>query len=394
MMKKVMILGAGVYQVPLINKAKELGHYVIVVSPIGNYPGIQLADKFIDCDTTNVIKVLEEAKSFKIDAILTTGTDVCVPTIGKVVDELKLHGTGYEASIRSMDKVKMKEAFHENNVPTAKFKVLTNYSEARDFIDSVKLPVMVKANDSSGSRGITRVDDVLLFKMAWDRAFEVSKSKQIIIEEFLEGVEFGAQAIIHGDELVEIFIHSDTVSEAPYFTPIGHSIPAYNLGQINDDVKNVLKKTIKAIGLKDCIANVDFMLVNGKPFIIEIGARMGATCLPENIIYYSGFDIYKHLINLSLGIFDDVKFDFVQPNACLLLRSKSGGILKDIHMPTEVLDHKELIELKIDVKVGDRVNEFRTGPDRLGHIIVKADSALLAESIASDLVEKIKFILD
>ena len=43
MMKKVMILGAGIYQVPLIKKAKEMGLHTIVVSIPGNYPGFEIA---------------------------------------------------------------------------------------------------------------------------------------------------------------------------------------------------------------------------------------------------------------------------------------------------------------------------------------------------------------
>ena len=42
---KIMIVGAGVYQVPLIQRAKERGLETIVVSPDGNYPGLAIADK-------------------------------------------------------------------------------------------------------------------------------------------------------------------------------------------------------------------------------------------------------------------------------------------------------------------------------------------------------------
>ena len=44
-MKKLLILGAGTYQVPLIKTARRLGIYTIVSSIHGNYPGFELADK-------------------------------------------------------------------------------------------------------------------------------------------------------------------------------------------------------------------------------------------------------------------------------------------------------------------------------------------------------------
>ena len=52
-MKKILILGAGIYQVPLIKTAKKLGIYTIVASIPGNYPGFELADKVYYCPAPN-----------------------------------------------------------------------------------------------------------------------------------------------------------------------------------------------------------------------------------------------------------------------------------------------------------------------------------------------------
>lgn len=57
-MKKIMILGAGIYQVPLIKTAKRMGLYTIVVSIPGNYPGFALADKVYYENTVDDEKIL------------------------------------------------------------------------------------------------------------------------------------------------------------------------------------------------------------------------------------------------------------------------------------------------------------------------------------------------
>ena len=101
-MKNIMVMGAGIYQLPLIKKVKEMGHTAIVVSPIGKYPGIGFADLFIEADTRDKHTVLEKAREHNIDAILTTGTDVAVPTIGYVNDHLNLSGVRFEAAKKSM----------------------------------------------------------------------------------------------------------------------------------------------------------------------------------------------------------------------------------------------------------------------------------------------------
>lgn len=52
-MKKIMILGGGVNQVPLIKKAKELGLYVVICSNKNNVPGIALSDGYYQVDAIN-----------------------------------------------------------------------------------------------------------------------------------------------------------------------------------------------------------------------------------------------------------------------------------------------------------------------------------------------------
>ena len=58
-MKKLMIMGAGIYQVPLIRKAREMGIYTIAVSIPGNYPGFAVADEVCHINTVDYEAVLK-----------------------------------------------------------------------------------------------------------------------------------------------------------------------------------------------------------------------------------------------------------------------------------------------------------------------------------------------
>jgi len=241
---------------------------------MGNYPSIKIADVFEEMDTTNIPGILSIAQKHNIDAIVTTGTDVAVPAIGAVVDELQLKGTGYKAALKSTNKVLMKKAFEKNAVPTAKFVIVNDFSEALVAAQTIEYPLIVKAVGSSGSRGITKVNNLSALKEAWDRAIEASRSSTILIEQFLDGIEYGAQAIIKGNEVLEVFCHNDTVTSPPYLVPIGHSMPVKFDPIINKKTIADIRKAVSALEIRDTITNVDLMLVNGEPMIIEIGARM------------------------------------------------------------------------------------------------------------------------
>ena len=78
-MRKIMILGAGVYQAPLIRQARSRGLYTLAVSPPGNYPGLAWADQTVSLDTRNREAIVAAARKEGVCAVATTGTDVAMP---------------------------------------------------------------------------------------------------------------------------------------------------------------------------------------------------------------------------------------------------------------------------------------------------------------------------
>jgi hypothetical protein len=79
-----MILGAGCYQVPLIRKAKQMGLETCVVSIPGDYPGIPLSDYFLALDTRDRAAILHAAREHKVNAVVTSATDVGIPALERV----------------------------------------------------------------------------------------------------------------------------------------------------------------------------------------------------------------------------------------------------------------------------------------------------------------------
>ena len=207
-MKKILILGAGIYQVPLIKTAKRLGIYSIVVSIPGNYPGFALADKVYYENTTDFKKILNIARSEKIDGIVTAGTDVAVITIGRVCNALNLKGLSFESAQVATDKLLMKQCYEKYGVRSAKFRRVNfddpNYA---NIINDLTLPVMFKSVDSSGSRGIVKVNRPAEFDSARNTVLNNTRSDYFIVEEFIDGEEFGAQAFVQDGKLEFILPH-------------------------------------------------------------------------------------------------------------------------------------------------------------------------------------------
>lgn len=394
MKKKLMILGAGIYQVPLINTAKRLGIETIVVSIPGNYPGFALADKVYYENTVDEEKVLEIAKAEAIDGIITTGTDVCVGTIGRVCDELGLYGLSHEAAEVAVNKRLMKEKYEEYGVRTARFrKVFFTDPDMPATVKALQYPLIFKSVDSSGSRGIIRVDKEEDFQSAAAYVKENTRKDYFLIEEFIEGEEFGAQAFVYKGKVAFILPHGDYVFHGDTGVPIGHFAPYQLSEEAIADAKLQLTKAVEAMGLDNCAINADFIMKDGKTYVLELGGRCGATCLAELTSIYYGFDYYEKIIQAAMG--EDPDFDINShaiPNASYLLMSDQDGIIKE--QLNETADDDRIVEVQFDYQPGDEVHAFRVGPHRLGHIITKGASLEEAQEVLMKAREDVKIILE
>lgn len=372
-MKKILILGVGIYQVPLIKKAKEMGLYTIVVSIKGNYPGFKYADKVFYEDTTDYNKILKIAKEEKIDGIVTAGTDVAVITVGKVCDELGLCGLSAEAAAIASNKMMMKSEYEKYGVRTAKFrKVGFDFEDINKAISQLTFPLIFKAVDTSGSRGIIKVETCDEIENAVGIVKSATKLNYFIIEEFVTGEEFGAQAFILNGELQFCIPHGDYVFKGNTGVPIGHFAPYELSEEIIKDTETQLYNAAKAMNLDNCAINADFILSDGKVYVLELGGRSGATCLAELVSIYYDFNYYEKIILASLGENVSFQSDKCIPNASHLIISDCDGTIASQEHNNS--DNPDIVEIQFDYEIGDKVRKFNVGPDRLGHIITKGKS--------------------
>lgn len=392
-MKKILILGAGIYQVPLIKTAKRLGIYTIVSSMPGNYPGFEFADKIYYEDTTNADAILKLATDENIDGIVTTGTDVAVITIGKVCDSLCLKGISYEAAKAATDKMLMKSKYEKYGVRTARFrKIYFDDEDYRDKLEGLNLPLMFKSVDASGSRGIIKVNDPSEFDNAKAVVADNTHSDYFIIEEFVDGEEFGAQAFVKDGEIQFILPHGDYVFKGDTGVPIGHYAPYKLPEKVIEDMEVQLHNAIKSMGLDNCAINADFILSDNKVYVLEIGGRCGATCLAELVSIYYGYDYYENILLTALGEDVDFHSDKKTPNASKLITSDRDGIIK--YQAYRNLDNPNILEVQFDYKAGDEVNAFRIGPHRIGHVITKGKTLDEAVTLLEEAIKNIEIVIE
>lgn len=389
-MKKLLILGAMEMHVPLIKRAKEMGNYVITVDYIPENPGHKLADEAYFDSTTDLDAVLELSKKLNIDGIMTYNSDPAAPTAAYVAEKLGLPGNPYQSVKIMSEKNLFRDFLISNGLNAPKFGNYLNIEDALCHINDFSFPIIIKPVDSSGSKGVTVVNNVNDVQNAIECALEKSRSKKFIIEEYIEPV--GKQ--LHGDGFVQngkvVFLHlgdhhfDSTINNlVPYST----TYPTEHPVEIVNACKNQIQDFMSKVGFKNGGFNVELRISNkdNKPYIIDIGARNGGNFTPKVIEYGSGFNFLDRAIKIALGEnIDDIKMTDKVSNfvSYLILHSDKNGVLNNIVLDKMI--EERVIEKHIYLKSGDKVETFLGANAALGVLIMKYESREVMDEIVEN----------
>ena len=393
-MKKILILGAGVYQVPLIKRAKERGYYVMAASNSKIDNGTSFADEFLEIDTTDKLNLFKYSEEAGIDAVTTTGTDVAVPSIGFICDKLQLPGLSEYTAYLATNKIAMKSKFIENNVPTPGFRAVKNPDDLYRYAKENGFPLVVKAPDSSGSKGLTIVAGFDELDHAFDTAMNVSRCGSVIVEEYLEGREFSTSIVVINGDVVECFIRNKKITKPPIKVTYCASCPADLPGNIQNEIYNICAHAVKSLNIKNAICETDLIITDEGAKIIELGARLGSIGAPEIINLYYGVNLYDTALDLAFNTIPTIPKKHLQASAYYIIASPHTGTLNYQSVPDRVLDNPNVVSVDFDYPVGMPVREFKIGADRIGSILVTGESAPQAERFAAEVLRSIRIDVD
>ena len=306
-MKKLMVLGGGVNQLPLIRAAKSCGYKVILCDYSDHAPGIELADVFCRASIIDSEAVLEAAKAEGIDGIV-ANTEAAMTVVAYVSETLGLVGNSLEAVECLASKKLFRKMQKENGLFAPAYCEVTSAEELLDRVRGMRFPVIVKPSECSGTRGTTRVDspeDVEKLLSAFELCRDFSRNDLVTVEEY---INMPSLTVIEGD----IFVNGDEIlwdglfltrrSAAAPMIPMTSMFPMRLEEEQTAAVKRDLARAVKCAGIRHGQYNAELYFTDGgELFIIEINARQGGNQIPLAIKLHSGIDMDRLLVSTAVG---------------------------------------------------------------------------------------------
>lgn len=395
MMKKIMVLAAGLLQIDVIEKAKSMGYYVLAVDGNPKAPGFNVADKAICADIVNEETMLKIARDEHVDGVIHPCSEVSMAVMGRINDELGLSGISREQAICATNKHLMRKAFEKGNAPSPKSILAQDAEDAWSRLQNeFDTDAILKPSRNSGSRGIAKVSrnmDKGDFIRAYDEALSESRDHSVLIEQFIEGPEFSIEMIVWQGEIHVLTVTDKKTTGAPHFVELGHNQPSCFSATDVETLKAAAVAGVRALGVNNCACHAEAKLMNGKAYLMEVGARLGGDFISTELTHLStGIDMVAAAIDVALGVEPDLSAKEEPKGVCIRYFCPKPGKLVSI-LNTEVLNNPHVYLWEIYPKEGDVIPAVTSSLCRSGHVIVTEKTPQKAIELAERLIESVKF---
>lgn len=395
MMKKIMVLAAGLLQIDVIEKAKSMGYYVLAVDGNPKAAGFNVADKAICADIVNEETMLKIARDEHVDGVIHPCSEVSMAVMGRINDELGLSGISREQAICATNKHLMRKAFEKGNAPSPKSILAQDAEDAWSRLQNeFDTDAILKPSRNSGSRGIAKVSrnmDKGDFIRAYDEALSESRDHSVLIEQFIEGPEFSIEMIVWQGEIHVLTVTDKKTTGAPHFVELGHNQPSCFSDTDVETLKAAAVAGVRALGVNNCACHAEAKLMNGKAYLMEVGARLGGDFISTELTHLStGIDMVAAAIDVALGVEPDLSAKEEPKGVCIRYFCPKPGKLVSISN-TEVLNNPHVYLWEIYPKEGDVIPAVTSSLCRSGHVIVTEKTPQKAIELAERLIESVKF---
>ncbi|MFI5631024.1 ATP-grasp domain-containing protein [Streptomyces sp. NPDC051664] len=388
-------------------QVEDLGVELYVLNGEGT-PDFWPAERYRLVGTKHIDDMIDQARAWhaeeQFDGVITF-SESAVIAVAAVADALGLPGIGVEAAVNCRNKYLMRRSHARHGVPHPQFRLAETEADARAAAEAFGYPVILKPTMGAGSNFVFRIDDAQELELRFAQAIDgiqdmfwaVSEAdgvdlgpQSLIVESFLDGREFLIEALAWDEELYLGSVVDRITTEGDTFDDDVHHAPTSLSPEDLTEVHRVVKAAAHAQGLRRSVMHAEVRFHRGKPYILEIAARVGGGGLDEIARVTAGYDPVRAVADVGRGVRPQV--GHYRPTGthitsmCLLC---DAGVVRHVDVPADVSGSDDVFLLKITARPGDLIRRPPDGNTILGFLGTTGDSQESAYRRMTEFASKI-----
>jgi biotin carboxylase len=385
---------AGRWQMHGIREAQKEGIKVIGIDGDLNAEGLKTVDLPLVIDIAKTDEILTKLRELKLNikGAISFCSEAGMPLAGLIREAFDLPGPKNHETRLLIDKSLQRKIWKENGVPGPdKFVLCSSKEEALAALKGFELPLIIKPVDSSGSRGVAKIENLNACHELVERAFHFSKTQQVLLESYMEGTEFTIEVFADRGEVTVL-----AMSEKKKVEGTG-GVVASELAtpDRSETVLNTIRETViaafKSLGYESGPGHAEAILMkDGRVGMVEVAGRGGGFMVFDRFVpTVSGVNIARLSALQAVG---RPLPSFKKENYASILRffpSRPGTIqsISGFEEATKIQN----VEAGSFVKVGDKVGSAAADGDRLGFILTRAVTFVEAKRLADQAEQMVRF---
>ncbi len=298
------------------------------------------------------------------------------------------------------NKATARTLYARHGVPSAASMTARSLLEAALAAETIGYPVVLKPAARAGSIGVIRINRAEElpggFQFATAGARDGIESTKVLVEEYLDGPEISVECVTHRSRTTALAVTRKTLGAPPFFEEIAHSIDAAD--PLLDQVAPVATAAIKAPGITDGVSHVEMRLVNGRPRLIEVNARIGGDMIGHLVQLTTGVDLARAAADTAYGQIPDLTRTRHRAAAIRLLYPNASGTLTHCHFDDSFAARTPWLEqVTFHCTVGDTVTLPPDGDmfsARAGFLITTGPTTEAAQARATEALGHLTLVVE
>lgn len=409
--KKMLLLGGGHAEIPLIQAAHELGWYVITTGNAREGLGHPYADKNVFADFSDKDAMLELAKSEGVQAVCSGCNDFALLSTVYVCEKLGLPGhDSYATSLEIHHKDKYRALATRLGIPTPRAITVRTSNRAENCADfetaiaQLTFPIIVKPVDLTGGKGIHRAANADEAREAYKDASSRTRQDHIVVEEFVQGSNHGFSAMLVKGKVAFAFSDNEQYYINKYMVS-GANSPSTSSGKTLAMLREYSERIAQELHLVDGILHIQYIeRADGTPVIIEICRRPPGDLYIKFVKYATGVDYPKFIVQAETGedisSIADVPTQGFWLRHCIMSDCQAGeqtatgdickGIVRDVTFAPEIQGN--IVEKFLWYKPGEVITDKLTY--KAGIVFFKFDTPAEMQDKTARMTELAKILIE
>lgn len=384
--------------------AQKLGIEVITgldIHPdLADYWKVPLPLQF-DQPDESARKIVEFARQKPVQAVLSVDDSASL-IAAKASEALGLIHNFSESALAARNKYEMRRMFAAGGVASPQFRLFDMTDDPHQIAAEVSFPCVVKPLLLSGSRGVMRANTPAELVDAFRRLGRmlaglnpVPGSTQILVEDYIPGVEVALEGVIDRDELkvLALFDKPDPLV-GPFFEETIYVTPSRLPDEIQTAIATCAGRAAQALGLRFGPVHAELRVNDAGPWMVEMAGRsIGGLCSRTLRFGLNNMALEELILRQAVGLEIDSFSRATDASGVMMIPIPMAGILKAVAGVEAAGQVPGIESVEITAKLNQPLTPLPEGDSYLGFIFARGETPDAVETALRQAHQQLDFTI-